>query len=92
MMGAAAEDPATGTNLEVGLRNPKRIGHGKFGKWFWFDAIHVVDDETETITHIDYSSGYAITCLLVEDEAGSLLLANADAEEVNLETDGFVLD
>ena len=89
VVGAAGKDPCCRSYLEVGHRNPQGIGYGELRQWLRLDALHIVHQQTEAVTHIDDGSGDTLAHLGVEDEAGGIAFAYADAKEVDLQT-GFV--
>ena len=88
---AASENPCTSTNFKVGLRNPQCRCNGEFGQRLGLDALHFLTDEAEAVAEIHNGSFQAGTGLGGEHEAGGLLLADTNAEEVYLEL-GLVLD
>ena len=89
MVRAASENPCAGADLEGGLGNPEGAGHGQVGHGLGLDALYLLRDEAEAVAKVHDGSLDAGACLAGEHEAGGLLLADADAEEVYLEL-GFV--
>ena len=84
-MRTAGEDPGACTDLERGLGHPKGTGHGQVRHGLRLDALHFLRNETEAVAQV-YDSGLDATARLRgEHQTGGLLLANADAKEVNLE-------
>lgn len=81
MVCSSGQYPGSGTDLEVGLRDPQGAGNRKFRKRLALDAVHFVYDETETVTHVDDSSGNPFTRFAGEDQAGCFAV-DADAQAV----------
>ena len=50
-----------------------------------FDALHLLRNQTEAVAEVNDGSLDTTTGLRGEHETGGLLLADTDAEEVNLE-------
>ena len=63
VVSAAGENPRTGTDLEVRLWNPQGVGNRELRQWFRFDAVYIVDDESEAVAHVDYRCRNAVANL-----------------------------
>ena len=84
-MSTTGQNPGGSTNLECGLGNPECRGNGQLGHGLRLDALNLLRDEAEAVAEVNDGSLDARTGLRGEDEAGGLLLADADAEEMNFE-------
>ena len=85
MVCATGKNPCSGANLERGLRNPQGAGNGELWHGLRLDALYLLADEAEAVAEVNDGSLDTRTGLRGEDEAGGLLFADADAEEVNLQ-------
>ena len=84
MVGATSQNPGSGANLEGGLGNPEGAGNRQLGHGLGLNALNLLRNQAETVAQVDDGSLDATTGLRGEDEAGGLLLADADAQEVDL--------
>ena len=85
VVSTTCKNPGTSTNLEGGLGYPEGTGHRQMRHGLWLDAFNLLRDEAEAVAKVNDSSLDTTTSLRGEDETSGLLLADADAEEVNLE-------
>ena len=81
----ACEDPGTGTNLEGGLGYPEGRSHRQVRHGLGLDALHLLRNQAEAVAKVNDCSLDTMTGLRGEHQTGGLLLADTDAEEVNLE-------
>ena len=83
VVGTASEDPCSSTDLEGGLRNPESTGNRQMRHGLRLDALHLLRNQTEAVAKVNDGGLDTTTGRRGEDEAGSLLLTDTDAQEVN---------
>jgi len=89
VVSTTSQNPCTSTNLKRGLWNPESAGNRQIRHGLWLDALNLLRNQTEAVAKIYDSSLDATTHLRGEYQTSRLLLADADAEEVNFQL-GFV--
>ena len=80
-----SQNPGCSTNLECRLWNPQSRSYRKFWHWLRLDALNLLADQTETVAKVNNCSLNTSTSLRCEYQTCSLLLADTNTEEMNLE-------
>ena len=84
VVSTTCENPCGSTNLEGRLRNPQGAGHGQMRHGLRLDALDFLRDQTEAIAKVNDGCLDTTASLGGEYQTGCLLLADTDAEEMNL--------